>query len=140
MLHLSFQGFLVVNRTKSGLKLDLHMGKRLLLLMWSVSIVVGLAIAIPTSYNFAVHQKAKTLALQGCESWWLDVRMIPAQSLFSQAARLDPAFIPLSTASKVLIVDRPTARAAGYEQQWLDNLQVLQGFCEMTINPDPGKE
>ena len=108
--------------------------------MWSVSIVVGLAIAIPTSYNFAVHQKAKTLALQGCKSWWLDTQMIPAQSLFSQAARLDPAFIPLSTAGKVLIVDRPTARAAGYEQQWLDNLQVFQGFCEMTVNPDPGKE
>ena len=117
-----------------------EMGKKFFIGVWVSGLVLGLALAIPTVIQFSQHQKARSLATQGCESWWLESKMIPAQSLFSKAAHLDPAYIPLATAGKTLVVDRPTAKRFGYEQQWLDGLHTFQGFCEIVINPNPGKE
>lgn len=116
------------------------MRKKTIIGIWLSTLLLGLAIAVPTSAQFLAHQKAKSLAVKGCESWWLESKMIPAQSLFSKAAQLDPAYIPLATAGKTLTVDRQTAKRFGYEQQWLDGLHTFQGFCEITINPNPKKE
>lgn len=116
------------------------MSKKLVLAVWISSLAVGLGIAIPTSASFLINLKAKSLAVQGCESWFLDSKMIPAPNLFSRAAKLNPAYIPLAAAGKTLQVERMTAKRFGYEQQWLDGLHTFQGFCEDTINPNPVKE
>lgn len=116
------------------------MSKRLVITIWLSSLLVGLFIAVPTTVNFINHQKAKHLAIQGCESWWLESKMIPIENLWSRAARLDPAFIPLASAAKTMMVPRDTAEKSGYLQQWLDGLHIFQGFCEDTINPNRDKE
>jgi hypothetical protein len=116
------------------------MSKRLVITIWLSSLLVGLLIAVPTTITFVNHQRAKHLAIQGCESWWLDTKMVPAQSLWSKAARLNPAYIPLAAAGKTITVSRDDATNAGYLQQWLDGLSIRQGFCEETINPNRGKE
>ena len=116
------------------------MSKRLIITIWLSSLLVGLFIAVPSTVNFINHWRAKELAVQGCESWWLETKMIPAQSLWSRAARLDPSFIPLASAGKTLTVSRDEATRAGYLQQWLDGLHIFQGFCEDTINPNPDKK
>jgi hypothetical protein len=116
------------------------MTKRLVITIWLSSLLVGLLIAVPTTVNFINHQKAKQLAIQGCESWWLESKMIPIENLWSRAARLDPAFIPLASAAKTMTVPRQTAERFGYLQQWLDGLHMLDGFCQETMNPNPDKE
>jgi hypothetical protein len=116
------------------------MSKRLVITIWLSSLLVGLFIAVPTTVNFVNHQKAKHLAIQGCESWWLESKMIPIENLWSRAARLDPAFIPLASAAKTMTVPRQTAERFGYLQQWLDGLHMLDGFCQETMNPNPDKE
>lgn len=117
-----------------------EMEKKFITGMWISGIALGLAFAIPTVTQFVQHQKARSLATQGCESYWLESKMLPAQNLFSQAAHLDPAYIPLSAAGKTLDVDRQTAKRFGYENQWLDGLHLFQGFCQAVFNPNPEKE
>ncbi len=131
---------MLLNGQGTDKRYPVEMGKKLFIGVWVSSLVLGLALAIPTVIEFSQHQKARSLAKQGCESWWLKSKMIPAQSLFARAAHLDPAYLPLSSAGKTLIVDRNTANSFGYEQQWLDGLHMIQGFCEIVINPNPGKE
>ena len=116
------------------------MSKRLVITIWLSSLFVGLFIAVPTTITFVNHQEAKHLAIQGCESWWLETKMIPLENLWSRAARLDPAFIPLASAAKTVTVPRDTAERFGYLQQWLDGLHMIDGFCQETMNPNPDKE
>ena len=121
------------------------MSKRLVISIWLSSLFVGLLVAVPTTLNFIDHWRAKNYAEEGCTKYWSDGpdsrenTNIKVGALWSEAARLDPEYLLLATSSKTLMVERVTARTFGYEQQWLDGLHVIQGFCDFVINPQTSK-
>ena len=121
------------------------MSKRLIITIWLSSLFVGLLVAVPTTLDFIDHWRAKNYAEEGCTKYWSagpDSREntnIKVGALWSEAARLDPQYLLLATSSKTLMVERVTARTFGYEQQWLDGLHVIQGFCDFVINPQTSK-
>jgi len=116
------------------------MSKRLVISIWMSSLIIGLLVAIPTTLNFIDHWRAKNYAESGCKIYWYetnesrDVKNSRVRANWSEAARLDPSYISLAAASKTLKVERDMAKAFGYEQQWLDGLHVIQGFCDFVIN------
>ena len=101
--------------------------------------------AIPTTLNFIDHWRAKNYAEQGCKKYWFqktdspDVRNSEVRANWSEAARLDPDYLLLASASQTVLVGRDMARSSGYLQQWLDGLQVIQGFCDFVLNPQVSK-
>jgi hypothetical protein len=121
------------------------MSKRLVISIWLSSLLVGLLIAIPSTLNFVDHWRAKNYAEQGCKKYWLessdtpDVKNSKVRANWSEAARLNPNYLLLASASQTVLVEREMARSAGYEQQWLDSLQVIQGFCDFVLNPQVSK-
>ena len=121
------------------------MSKRLVISIWLSSLLVGLLVAIPTTLNFIDHWRAKNYAEQGCKRYWFqttdspDVRNSEVRANWSEAARLDPDYLLLASASQTTLVERDMAKSAGYEQQWLDGLQVIQGFCDFALNPQVSK-
>ena len=121
------------------------MSKRLIISIWLSSLLVGLLVAIPTTLNFIDHWRAKNYAEQGCKKYWFqttdspDVRNSEVRANWSEAARLDPDYLLLASASQTTLVERDMAKSAGYEQQWLDGLQVIQGFCDFAVNPQVSK-
>ena len=110
------------------------------------SLLVGLLVAIPTAVDFINHWRANNYAEAGCKIYWSqstdsrDVKNPRVKANWSEAARLDPSYITLAAASQTLLVERDMAKAAGYEQQWLDGLQVIQGFCDFVVNPQVPKK
>ena len=121
------------------------MSKRLIISIWLSSLLVGLLVAVPTTLNFIDHWRAKNYAEQGCKKYWFqttdspDVRNSEVMANWSEAARLDPDYLLLAAASQTTLVDREMATSAGYLQQWLDGLQVIQGFCDFVLNPQVSK-
>jgi hypothetical protein len=119
--------------------------KRLIISIWLSSLLVGLLVAVPTTLNFIDHWRAKNYAEQGCKKYWFqntdspDVRNSEVRANWSEAARLDPDYLLLASASQTTLVDREMATSAGYLQQWLDGLQVIQGFCDFVLNPQVSK-
>ena len=116
------------------------MFKRLAISIWLSSLLVGLLVAVPTTLNFIDHWRAKNYAESGCKIYWYEsdesrqVKNSRVGANWSEAARLDPSYITLAAASKTLLVERDIAKSFGYEQQWLDGLHVIQGFCDFVIN------
>ena len=121
------------------------MSKRLVITIWLSSLLVGLLVAIPTTLNFIDHWRAKNYAEQGCKKYWFqttdspDVRNSEVRANWSEAARLDPDYLLLASASQTMLVERDMAKSAGYEQQWLEGLQVIYGFCDFALNPQVSK-
>ena len=121
------------------------MSKRLVISIWLSSLLVGLLVAIPTTLNFIDHWRAKNYAEQGCKRYWFqttdspDVRNSEVRANWSEAARLDPDYLLLASASQTMLVERDMAKSAGYEQQWLEGLQVIYGFCDFALNPQVSK-
>ena len=121
------------------------MSKRLVISIWLSSLLVGLLVAIPTTLNFIDHWRAKNYAEQGCKKLWFqttdspDVRNSEVRANWSEAARLDPDYLLLASASQTTLVERDMAKSSGYEQQWLEGLQVIQGFCDFALNPQVSK-
>ena len=121
------------------------MSKRLVISIWLSSLLVGLLVAIPTTLNFIDHWRAKNYAEQGCKRLWFqttdspDVRNSEVRANWSEAARLDPDYLLLASASQTTLVERDMAKSAGYEQQWLEGLQVIYGFCDFALNPQVSK-
>jgi len=124
------------------------MSKRLIISIWLSALLVGLLIAIPTTVEFTNHWRAKNYAVSGCKIYWTftqtsaeaeGVKMSRVRANWSEAARLNPAYIPLAEAGVNLIVERMDAKRYGYEQQWLNSLRTLQGFCDFVINPQTTK-
>ena len=121
------------------------MSKRLIISIWLSSLLVGLLVAIPTTLNFIDHWRAKNYAEQGCKRYWFqttdspDVRNSEVRANWSEAARLDPDYLLLASASQTTLVERDMAKSSGYEQQWLEGLQVIQGFCDFALNPQVSK-
>ena len=121
------------------------MSKRLIISIWLSSLLVGLLVAIPTTLNFIDHWRAKNYAEQGCKKYWFqttdspDVRNSEVRANWSEAARLDPDYLLLASASQTTLVERDLAKSSGYEQQWLEGLQVIQGFCDFALNPQVSK-
>ena len=121
------------------------MTKRLVITIWLSSLLVGLLIAVPTTLNFIDHWRAKNYAEQGCKKYWYqttdspDVRNSEVRANWSEAARLDPDYLLLASASQTVLVGRDMARSSGYEQQWLDGLDVIYGFCDFILNPQVSK-
>ena len=121
------------------------MSKRLIISIWLSSLLVGLLVAIPTTLNFIDHWRAKNYAEQGCKKYWFqttdspDVRNSEVRANWSEAARLDPDYLLLASASQTTLVERDMAKSSGYEQQWLEGLQVIQGFCDFALNPQVSK-
>ncbi len=121
------------------------MTKRLVITIWLSSLLVGLLIAVPTTLNFIDHWRAKNYAEQGCKKYWFqttdspDVRNSEVRANWSEAARLDPDYLLLASASQTVLVGRDMARSSGYEQQWLDGLDVIYGFCDFILNPQVSK-
>ena len=121
------------------------MSKRLVISIWLSSLLVGLLVAIPTTLNFIDHWRAKNYAEQGCKRYWFqttdspDVRNSEVRANWSEAARLDPDYLLLASASQTTLVERDMAKSSGYEQQWLEGLQVIQGFCDFALNPQVSK-
>jgi hypothetical protein len=121
------------------------MSKRILVSIWLSFLLVGLLVAVPTTLNFIDHWRAKNYAEKGCKKYWTDgpdsreLTNVKVGALWSEAARLDPEYILLASAGKTLRVERQTAKSFGYEQQWLDGLHVIQGFCDFAINPQVSK-
>ena len=101
--------------------------------------------AIPTTLNFIDHWRAKNYAEQGCKRYLFkttdspDGRNSEARANWSEAARLDPDYLLLASASQTMLVERDMAKSAGYEQQWLEGLQVIYGFCDFALNPQVSK-
>jgi hypothetical protein len=121
------------------------MSKRFVVTIWLSSLLVGLFVAVPTTLDFIDHWRAKNYAEQGCKKYWSDGpdsrenTNAQVEAMWSEAARLDPEYLLLASASKTLSVGRDTARIFGYEQQWLDGLHVIQGFCDFVMNPQVSK-
>jgi hypothetical protein len=121
------------------------MSKRFVVTIWLSSLLVGLFVAVPTTLDFIDHWRAKNYAEQGCKKYWLkstvsrDVRNGEVRANWSEAARLNPDYLILASVTQTVLVGRNTARTYGYEQQWLDGLQVIQGFCDFVINPQVSK-
>jgi hypothetical protein len=121
------------------------MSKRLIISIWLSSLFVGLLVAIPTTSNFIDHWRAKKYAEQGCEKFRLvsikspGVKDSEIRAIWSEAARLNPEYLLLASSSQTVLVGRELARTAGYEQQWLEGLQVIYGFCDFAINPQVSK-
>ncbi len=121
------------------------MSKRLIINFWLSSLLVGLFVAIPTTINFIDHWRAKNYAEQGCKKYWLestdspDVRKGEVRANWSEAARLNPEYLLLASASQTVLDERELASAAGYEQQWLEGLRVIYGFCDFVLNPQVSK-
>jgi len=116
--------------------------KRIVVSIWLSSLLVGLLIAVPTTLNFIDHWRAKNYAESGCTIYFFesgDNRGARARANWSEAARLNPDYLLLASASKTAQVERDMAKAAGYEQQWLDGLHVIQGFCDFALNPQVSK-
>jgi hypothetical protein len=109
--------------------------KNLIPVLGILIILVLLFIAVPQTYSFLTRFQANSLAKQGCSEWLKKGNAAAADNLFSRAAQLDPAYVPLSSAGKTLSVTREISIRFGYEQQWLDGLHTLQGYCEETLNP-----
>ena len=121
------------------------MTKRLIISIWLSSLFVGLLVAVPTTLNFIDHWRAKNYAEQGCEKYWLKstdspgVRNSEVRANWSEAARLNPDYLPLASATQTVLVQREMARSSGYEQQWLDGLNIIYGFCDFVLNPQVTK-
>jgi len=121
------------------------MTKRLVITIWLSSLLVGLLIAVPTTLNFIDHWRAKNYAEQGCKKYWSqttdsrDVKNSEVRANWSEAARLNPEFLLLASASQTVLVGRDVARSSKYEQQWLDGLAVIYGFCDFALNPQVSK-
>jgi hypothetical protein len=121
------------------------MSKRLIISIWLSSLSVGLLVAIPTTLNFIDHWRAKNYAEQGCKKYWFQttdspgVRNSEVRANWSEAARLNPNYLLLASASQTVLVGRDMARSSGYEQQWLDGLNVIYGFCDFALNPQVSK-
>ena len=121
------------------------MSKRLVISIWLSSVLVGLLVAIPTTLNFIDHWRAKNYAESGCKIYWYEsdesrqVKNSRVKANWSEAARLNPDYLLLASASQTTLVERDMAKAAGYEQQWLDGLQVIYGFCDFALNPQVSK-
>ena len=117
------------------------MSKRLVISIWLSSLLVGLLVAVPTTLNFIDHLRAKNYAESGCKIYWYEsdesrsVKNSRVRANWSEAARLNPDYLLLASASQTMLVERDMAKAAGYEQQWLDGLQVIQGFCDFVVTP-----
>jgi hypothetical protein len=109
------------------------------------SLLVGLLVSIPTAVDFINHWRAKNYAEAGCKIYWFkttdspNVKYSRVISNWSEAARLNPEYLLLASASKTVLVTRQEAKRAGYEQQWLDGLHVIQGFCQFVFNPQVTK-
>ena len=105
------------------------------------SLLVGLLVAIPTTVDFVNHWRANNYAEAGCKIYWSqttessDVKTSRVRANWSEAARLNPAYIPLAQAGVNLIVERTDATRFGYEQQWLNSRTILEGFCDFALNP-----
>lgn len=108
--------------------------------------MVGLLVAIPTTLNFIDHWRAKNYAEQGCKKYWLessdtpDVKNSKVRANWSEAARLNPDYLVLASASQTSLVGREMARSAGFEQQWLEGLRMIYGYCDFVLNPQVSKE
>jgi len=109
--------------------------------IWLSSLLVGLLIAVPTTLNFIDHWRAKNYAESGCTIFVFesDNDGGRARANWSEAARLNPDYLLLASASQTTLVERDMAKAAGYEQQWLDGLNIIQGFCDFALNPQVSK-
>ena len=122
------------------------MSKRLIISIWLSSLLVGLLVAVPTTLNFIDHWRAKNYAEEGCKKYWLQTTESPnarnskIRSNWSEAARLNPDYLSLASASQTILVEREMAKSAGYEQQWLEGLQMIYGYCDFVINPQVSKK
>jgi hypothetical protein len=121
------------------------MSKRLVISIWLSSLFVGLLVAVPTTLDFIDHWRAKNYAEQGCKKYWLESIESPGVqdseviANWSEAARLNPEYLLLSSASQTVLIGRDMARSNGFEQLWIEGLRVIYGYCDFAINPQVSK-
>ena len=111
------------------------MTNRVKVIAVGVVLSLSLAIAVPLTYSLAMRFQAKSHVIKGCKYVYNPPSENAARAQFSKAALLDPVYVPLAAAAVATTVDRATAQRFGYEQQWLNGLSVIQGFCDNYLNP-----